>query len=64
MIFDDIAWYDGDCVNGSEPDIAGIGVRNLSECLTGTKADTPTGRALFRVSQCHDYRSIYSRDDP
>ncbi|KAJ4329925.1 pre-rRNA-processing protein esf1 [Didymella glomerata] len=26
VIFDNIAWYDGDCANGSEPDIAGIGV--------------------------------------
>ncbi|KAF1924272.1 uncharacterized protein M421DRAFT_72921 [Didymella exigua CBS 183.55] len=26
VIFDNKAWYDGDCANGSEPDIAGVGV--------------------------------------
>lgn len=26
VIFDNIGWYDGDCANGSDPDIAGVGV--------------------------------------
>lgn len=34
VIFDNIAWYDSDCANGSEPDIAGVGVSgpNISRC--------------------------------
>jgi hypothetical protein len=53
VIFDNVAWYDGDCANGSEPDIAGTGV---SRRALGVAActDMSAGRVFVRASQCHD----------
>lgn len=65
VIFDSIAWYDGDCANGADPDIAGVGVSIAEERRPyRLTVDVSAGCHFFRLSKRHDDCGLCPRDDP
>jgi hypothetical protein len=65
VTFDSIALYNGNCADGADPDIAGLGVRigphpnNMASGLTRC-----IGRSILRHCQFHDNAGLHPRDDP
>lgn len=66
VTFDSVAYYNGSCANGAEPDIAGVGVRTIISHLSTTACtnDPYPGRPIFRHRKRHDDHRLHFRHVP